>query len=270
MGDIQKVVVISDTHCGSTVGLLPPGCVSIEGNMLTLNEHQQWIWDKWVDFTQHWLPEMVGDSEFALVINGDVFEGNHHHSTQLMTPDPADQWGIACKALDPLIEWADKSFVVVGTECHTRNMEHAIAEHFGSVKASNNRGAWDRLDMDVNGCVVRFVHHISTTSRVHLRASRLSIHLANMQLEALRAKHPIPQVLCAGHCHVYDEYTDSVGMCITGPSWQTLTRYGYKVVSNAVPSVGGYVLDWTECEPGELPNCYARVYRPEHTGVVRL
>lgn len=270
MPDVRRIVVIGDTHCGSTTGLLPPGCSTTEGIALGLNAHQQWIWARWLDFTEKFVPEHCGTEPFALVINGDLIDGIHHGTMQVVSPDISDQFKIAIEALTPIVEQAERTYIILGTESHTRNVEHAIATYFEAKPAPDGRPAWDRLDIDVNGCLVRFVHHISTTSRVHLRASRLSIHLANAQLEALRAKHPIPNVLCAGHCHVLDHYSDDVGMCITGPSWQTLTRYGYKVVSNAVPHVGGYILDWTDKRPGDLPEVVAKKYVPEHPGVVKL
>jgi hypothetical protein len=98
---------------------------------------------------------------------------------------------------------------------------------------------------------VFFTHHAGTSGRVYLAASRLSIHLGNMQLERLRAGHDVPIGMVAGHCHRLDFYTESSGFCMTTPSWQLLTRYGHKVVSTAIPHVGGAVLHFDE--PGGVP-----------------
>jgi hypothetical protein len=270
LGDIRKVLVLSDMHCGSTVGLLPPGCKTLEGTALQANDVQQWVWDCWVDFHERWLPTVIGpDEPYAVVLNGDLVEGIHHGTKQVMSPDLADQWSIACTALQPVVDKADKTFIIVGTETHTHSVEHSLAHHFEAVP-SPTKPAWDRLDLTVNGCRVRFVHHISTTSRVYLAASRLSINLGNMQLESMRAGHPVPTVLCAAHAHRFDEYADGRGMAVCGPSWQGLTRFAYKVVSNAVPSVGGYVLDWTDRPHGSLPHARARVYMPEAPEGVEL
>ena len=185
---------------------------------------------------------------------GDLIEGIHHGSSEVVSAALEDHVSMACDVLGPMADAAEKTFVLLGTESHTRNVEHAIARAIEAVTCPVTGGAFKDLDLSVNGCPCFFTHHISTTSRVYLAASRLSIHLGNMQLERLRAGYSperIPRVMVAGHCHRNDAYTDGRGLCLTTPSWQALTRYGHKVVSTAVPHVGGVVLHFDH--EGELP-----------------
>src|SRR3972149_5053317 len=43
----RLAVVIADIHAGSTVGLLPPGFVTKEGNEVKQNPLQEWLWACW-------------------------------------------------------------------------------------------------------------------------------------------------------------------------------------------------------------------------------
>jgi len=84
-------VVISDLHVGSTVGLWPEKYVSVEGVPIGQNAIQKWFWSHWLDATRKWIPGVVGNDPYVLIVNGDVVDGIHHKTLQVMTADPADQ-----------------------------------------------------------------------------------------------------------------------------------------------------------------------------------
>lgn len=42
---VRLVLVIGDLHCGSTVGLCPPGMGTFDGSTHGLNPIQEWIWE---------------------------------------------------------------------------------------------------------------------------------------------------------------------------------------------------------------------------------
>ena len=75
----KLVFVLSDLHCGSTLAVMPPGFVTLEGNSVALNPVQQWLWKCWQE-THKWILETAAGEPFALVINGDLIEGNHHRT----------------------------------------------------------------------------------------------------------------------------------------------------------------------------------------------
>lgn len=241
MKPIRKLVVCGDFHCGSPRALMPPGFRTSEGNIVQQNVGQQWLWYHWQEF-QNWVSATTGDEPYGLVLMGDLIEGVHHGSAEVVSAAWEDHVSMACDVLGPMADEAEKTYVILGTESHTRNCEHAIARAIGAVGDPVYNGAWRDLLIKVNGTATFFTHHIGTCARVNLRASRLSIYLGNMQLERVRAGHEVPIGLLAGHCHLLDTYSDDRAFCLTTPSWQDLTRYGHKVVSTAVPHVGGMVL----------------------------
>jgi len=264
---IKKLVIVGDIHAGSARALMPPRFKTCEGLVLDQSVGQQWLWYHWQEF-QNWISGTTGDEPYGLVVMGDLIEGIHHGSAEVVSAAWEDHVSMACDLIGPMVDQAEKAFVLLGTESHTRNMEHAIARAVGAEVCPETGGAFKQLELIVQGVPCFFTHHISTTSRVYLAASRLSIHLGNMQLERLRAGYDtIPRVMVAGHCHRMDVYNDGRGLCLTTPSWQALTRYGHKVVSTAVPHVGGVVLHFDH--DGDLPR--VDVFRrdwPQRKGVV--
>jgi predicted phosphodiesterase len=251
MKQIRKLVVAGDFHFGSSRALMPPSFKGSEGQTTLANVGQQWLWYQWKDF-ENWIIAKTEDEPYGLVLMGDLIEGIHHGGKGAL-PELEDHVSMACDVLGPMADAAAKTYVVLGTECHTHNCEHAIARAIGAEKADDGNGAFKDLDITINGTRCFFTHHAGVTSRVWTEGGSVSLPLANMQLERVRAKHAvIPTVFVAGHCHRYKLFEDGNALGVTTPSWQMLTRHGHKVVSQAVPHVGGVILDF-DGEPGDIP-----------------
>jgi hypothetical protein len=260
--------VIGDTHFGSRMALMPPQFRDSEGGLHLQNETQKWLWKCWVDFSK-WTVEVAAGEPYGVVIDGDVTEGVHHGAGQLVTADFGEHIRMAVQTLAPLTEQAEKVYLVVGTECHTRNAEYDMGHSLGAEKnQETGTFAFDRLLLDVNGCVVSFSHHVGTSTRIALYATQLGVALAEEQSQAARHKLPVPRVVCRAHRHTYGLYEDAAGMCITGPAWQALTRFGHKVATASTVRCGGYALDFRNQEPGELPVVHRRIYRPRTQEVI--
>ena len=126
---VDFVVVISDLHCGSSVGLMPPVFARVdEGPALRQNKPQRWLWRWWEDFWGKWLPSVVGKGKWALVINGDLVEGCHHRNVQIH-PDVIVHKRIAEDVLIPVSSGSEATYVIKGTECHTGNQYTRATPH---------------------------------------------------------------------------------------------------------------------------------------------
>jgi hypothetical protein len=261
----RLIFALADLHIGSLLGLLPPGAEMRDGvnkNPVGQNALQQWLW---ACFTRSllWMEAKANGDPYCLLLPGDLIEGNHHGAKQLCLPEIADQIEAAILLLKPLAERAAETHIAVGTECHTGMAEWNIAKELPRATAH------DKLIVNCHGCRFVIHHHISTSSRVHLRASKLSINLANEQLEATRNGEQPPVGLVAAHCHTFDYYVSKRAFCITCAPWQGLTRHGFKVVAGARTSPGIVSLDWRKKEPGEIPDIDHEVYDcPPPTEVV--
>lgn len=258
---VRMVVIVSDLHCGSTVGLLPPDFVTLEGNEIQQNAVQRWLWECWTDATERWLPSIVGSDPFALVVLGDAVEGDHHRTTQIISKDMIDHRNAAVECLSPMAKRAAATFVVEGTECHVGNVEHTLA---GKLKAvpdpDTGKPAWERLDLTVAGTRSIFQHHITVAIRSYLEASGLGIALGNEQLEAAKNGEQPPKCLFSAHRHRYGEFRDASGLCVVSPPWQVKTRHGMKVVPSARTRPGLVVADWRGLPDGSLPTMHAMIY----------
>lgn len=256
----RAIVVLSDIHAGSTVALLPPDFETTEGQTVGQNAIQRWLWACWLD-AQDWIGEQMGEDPFALVLNGDLVEGVHHGTKQVISTDVGDHMKAAIEVLHPLAERAERTFVVRGTECHTGNVEIGVAK---AINAENNPElnvpVFDRLTLDIAGIRCVFRHHIGTSVRRGLAGTQFSIQLAEEQVEAANNDETIPRVLCCAHRHKFGAYEDDRGLAVISPPWQMLSRFAHKVVSQARTKPGVYILDWRGLPDGSLPRVHKRLY----------
>lgn len=270
MAPIKLVFDISDIHCGSNMGLLPPGIKTSEGDLLTQNPVQEWLWSAWQQGMQ-WMEEVANDDPYALVLNGDLIEGVHHKTVQIMSSDIGDHVRIAKTVLKPLVKRAEKTFIVKGTECHTHNSETAIGESLGAeVNPDTDMPSFDRLTLDVNGVRCVFRHHIGTTVRRGLSGTQLSLALAEEQVEAANAGDPIPRVLCCAHRHKVGYYQDDNGLSLVTGAWQALTRHGHKIVSPArcTPSIAA--LDFRGLPTGTMPKVHSKIFAAQNATAIAI
>lgn len=252
-------LVISDTHCGSDVGLLPPEVFLDDGHNVGYgrNRRQEFLWKSWEDMQKRF-SDMAGKDPYILTLNGDLIEGIHHRSDEVVAAKMAEHLTIARVALAPLVNRAKKVIVTKGTQCHTGDWELVFCKEFGLEPAK------DVQQYTVHGCMVDARHHMPTTSRKHLEAGMLSIVMADTISQMVRARHPVPGVFLRAHRHTPGDYCDMENaICVTG-AWQYLTRYGHNKVTGAIPRFASYVLDWREEEYGALPVRRFFKYDPPH------
>lgn len=244
-------LVISDTHCGSNVGLMPPEVYLDKGNVVThgKNHHQAWLWENWQRVLKQ-VYAVVGKDPFALTINGDAIEGIHHKSSEVVATLWEEHLAIATEVFLPITKKASKTYVVKGTECHTMNLENTLAHRLGAETAK------DKWLYEINGCLVDATHHITTTGRAHLESGQYSIAMANAARQSQRAGHRVPDVYLRGHRHVGGFFCDTHSMMAITGAWQFLTRYGHKVVPDSIPVSTMLLLDWRNKLHGELPTVH--------------
>ena len=264
------LVAVSDLHCGSTVGLCPPDCPLLDEGYWGLNPIQREIWGRWLEFWC-WVSDRVRGRRWALLLNGDMTEGRHHNTIEIVHADPGVHARIAMMSLQvgqSLVEkQPERIYVVRGTGCHVGHSgEASIGKALGAVESSAGVHARQHWSFRMGGSIVSAKHHIGPTSRRSLRGSQLSINLEEERAEAFaawasdpqRAIDPmVPDVLIRSHRHVYGCYETEDATMVVTPAWQGLTEHGWKVVPNAIPRVGGVVIDFAQTNdigrPAVLP-----------------
>lgn len=245
---------MSDTHCGSEVGLAPRSFKLRKGNVVTIGDNlcQQWLAHQW-ELAQARVRDILGKDPAILVINGDAIEGVHHRNNKELIAAEMDRHvTIAVECLKPFAALAAKTFVTKGTECHTDGLEDLLAHELNAV----DRSAHDKWLIEIHGCLVDAAHHTSVTSRAYLEASAMSISMGNARLNYARMGQRVPAVFLRAHRHCGGWFSDGRGLfCVTG-GWQFLTRHGHKVVTDSIPRPTVMVLDWRRKPPGQLPEVH--------------
>ena len=265
---IRALVVVSDTHCGSVVGLMPPNFETSEGNKIAHNAVQNFLWESWLDAVR-FVEDTLAGSAYALVLNGDAIEGDHHGTKQIWSKDIADHVECAGQVLGMLSRRANKTYIVRGTECHTHNTEVTLGKILNAEKNPDSKlPAFDRLHLRVAGVPCAFRHHIGTSVKSWTESTALAGALAEEIIQAVRNGEEPPRVVCAAHRHKFGVIQNAHGMCVVSPPWQMLTRFGFKAVPEARTQPGIYILDWRDKEDGELPDVHERIYRaPKQTTI---
>lgn len=253
----ELVLVISDTHCGSDVGLLPPEVILDDGHKIGYgkNKWQKWLWESFESTLEVMLAK-IGSSPFTLVLNGDLIEGMHHRSDEVVAAKIMEHLAIARASLGFIVESAAQVYVVRGTECHTRDTETVFARDFGLEKAH------DFIQFEVNGVLIDARHHMPCTSRLHLEATALGIVAANNRSNAVRAGHKPARIFLRGHRHIAGTYSDGECLVACTGAFQGLTRHGKKVVTDSIPRPSMLLLDFRGLPKGHLPAVLHPVLNP--------
>lgn len=249
---------ISDPHCGSDVGLMPPEVIleNGSGRSHSNNKKLQWIWKSFLESTKQALEVIDGDA-FILTLNGDLIEGIHHRSDEVVAAKIIEHVNIAVECFRPLVEEAHSVKVTKGTECHVRDMETVFMRELGIPGKAK-----DVQQYSINGCLVDVRHHMPATSRLHLESGGLGVAMANCRSNILRAGHAMPKVFARAHRHCGGDYCDGESMILVTPPFQMLTRHAHKVVTDAIPRVGMYLLDWRNTPKGALPATHRFFFSP--------
>lgn len=239
------LAIISDTHIGSSTALATPefevhSRYDIEAQITRYNRLQEWLYKCWLDFWAY-VYERQGKGRKAkrlIVVHcGDVLDGVHHESTQLM-PEIADQMKMAYELLEPVVHRANGFYGILGTPAHA-GVDHAHETALYDQLGADAVGY--QLTLDIDGITFDFAHHGRAGGRPWTSAG------ANVATEvaidyATRGK-PLPNYIIRGHRHIIDDSGLKIpGMrAISLPSWQLRTSYGHRVSPTVRSDIGGLI-----------------------------
>jgi len=272
--DIRYLVVVSDLHAGSAVGLCPPGFRLDDGNRVTLSDPQRAIWAQWRLFWDEFVPRATGGSPYAVVVNGDVTEGRHHDQTQLFGGGETDHVHCAVELLRPIRERVGRNFFMVrGTEAHSGPascLDEFVADALGANPGDGHTASHWELWLDFGPYLVHCAHHVGTTSATAYEHSALSREIVANLVESAQWDERRADVIVRSHRHRYAaaEIPSGSGaaMILVTPAWQLKTAYIYKKVSMRRPQIGGLVIGYDEF------GVYRRtfIWTPPRKGVIPL
>lgn len=244
------LAVVSDTHCGSMLGLCPPSVRLDDGGNYTPSKAQRWLWEQWTG--KYW-PDVArtrkeqGGSLYV-VCNGDATEGDHHKSTQILSGNlEAQSYALNETFKVPQALSPDRWFVVRGTEAHvgpSGSSEEALGRHLKAEQDPETH-TWSRwhLRMEVHGIRLDFQHHGRVGTRPWTRASGIGALAFQIYVEHMENEEPYPHLAIRSHRHVYADSFDTYKTRAIGtPAWQLKTAHAHKVAAESIASIGGLII----------------------------
>ena len=249
------VAVVADLHINSTLGLMPKVFVRDDGESVWASHLQNEVFRAWLSYWADVKKQVrAHKATLYVVINGDVCEGFHHGTTQLITHNPADQFKLAIDVLEPVARMADRLFIVRGTSSHAGTAAHweeVIADDLGAVPDEvTGTASWWHLPMDVNGVLMHFSHHRRQNTLPWTSGGAANRLAAETVYEYARSGDRLPDVVVRSHGHIFDESSRIHPVkVIFSPAWQLKTEFSHRIAPDRMPAIGGLIF---RCRGGQF------------------
>lgn len=238
------IAIVSDTHVGSSTSVAPLSFTvhnrnSLEAQVTQANKLQSWLYGCWTDYWEY-VFKKAKHRRLIVVHCGDLIDGVHHGSTQLMN-EVEDQVEAFMDLMLPIVSRADAFFGVLGTGPSHAGMDNSTEAAI--YKELGAREFGQHLTLDVDGVIHSFFHHGRAGGRPW--TSSAAGVAAEVMLDYAQSGLPLPNYIWTGHNHRRDDSGTKFEntRAISLPSWQLRTSFGYSVSSGTVRSdIGGYLV----------------------------
>lgn len=243
--------ITSDLHVNSTVGLCPGNGVELDdGGVYMPSNTQLALWDRWLDFwdqIRKFKTTFGADLKVSLV--GDVVDGDHHNTSQIISRNMTTQMFAALEVLKPMMDLEpDSVYMFRGTSAHvgkSAQHEEAIAKQIGTVPDPVT-GAWTRWHSRItsHGKILDFAHHGRMGFRPWTKLGALGNYAVQTMVDCIEEGIPIPNFMFRGHLHQMLDTGENnhKTRAIALPSWQFATEFTHRIAAGVLPSFGGYAL----------------------------
>lgn len=258
---MKSIIVVSDLHIGSNAGLCPPeGFQLPDGNIYKQNKFQKTTWRYWENFWGKFVPHLIeGSSKTIIVINGDIIDGSHHETINIISNSIPYQEFAAIQVLKKLNKY-DGIYIIRGTEAHAGKgcaSEELIARAIGAEILENGQYSDYQINLRVDNVLFNFAHHIGVTSSSAYETSAPMRELIASLVESAQWGRKIPNVVVRSHRHRFVPVSiPSIHgriRCIITPGWQLKTPNVERIDRMRMPHIGGLVfkIDGDDCEEFE-------------------
>ena len=277
------IVGDGDIHAGSSIAICPPeGMVHDDGGQYLPSAQQIWLYE----VREHCLrtvQKLIRDIKPAQVVyalNGDLTDGNHHYTHQLITPLESFHVRVAYALLEHSFDLIrpDVIHATRGTPAHV-GKGGSLEE--GLMRVLREEALWPvAQDPDtkqatsyyrryrVEGKVVDQKHHGRQGQRAHTRSAYARWYAQDIELEHKRSGDIPPFLALRAHNHLLGDSgrdIDSLVRVITGGCWQLATEWSYRSSFESLPSIGMYAV---HVAPDGFDRLYPLAITPERPTLV--
>jgi hypothetical protein len=253
---MDAIITISDTHVGSLSGLCSTwGIRQDNGARFSPSKFQDYTWNAFTHFWREYVPAVTkGARKIAVVINGDLVDGNHHNAVDII-PNIASQEEAAVEMFGPIAK-IYQIVVIRGTEAHGGISEQSterVARELHAVKdESTGNSSWWQYWVEAGDHLFQFAHHIGTTGSTAYETTALTRELTAGMSEATQWGTRMPDTMVRSHRHRFSQVIlpsarGRIQLVVT-PGWQLRTPFVERIDRIRLPHIGGVVF---LCEDGQ-------------------
>lgn len=260
----RVIIVCSDQHAGSQLGLITPeGVQTSDSNWFKPGKALQWLWathmnfvDDVAEFVKPWRKR---GATLHFVNLGDLTDGDHHGTHQIIGRDLGTHIQAARNVLrDGMLTLApDTVHFIMGTPAHVGQgaaLEKTIASDIASsypVVRDPRTGytVWPDLTADIGAYRFDFKHHGRAGTREHTRKSYQAIYAYDIHGAYVADGRKPPSVAVRAHNHkMMDSGPDLRGhtRAITSGCWQFSSEWVKSKAIESQPDLGSWAFVVTD------------------------
>lgn len=226
---IYRLGLLSDLHCMSRYGLVPPKFWPQGGAAAQpAQQFYAYMWSCWLDFVER-CPSLD-----ACIINGDVLEGEtptSRSSMDALTDNFVTQGDAAEEVIGLLRPKIGKLWVLRGTRFHEgKHVEtlESVARNVQAEQWSDHRYTGEVLDGEFHGLQLNATHHM-TTGWIYPAggADRTALFAAACEAEA---KAVPADVIVRSHLHMRRIVQAHGKWVVLTPAWKLINPHAIKVM----------------------------------------
>jgi hypothetical protein len=246
----------------------PPEIELDDGGRYKASKAQCWLWGNHLDFWQ--TVERIRDAERARLIcgfNGDMTEGEHHGSTQVLSGNPTAQAMVVNEVMRaPLALGPDALLFIRGTEAHVGKSacaEERIADGLRRDKRpvisddeTGNASHWHKK-LEIDGVRLDWAHHGRVGTRPWTKPNVVANLAAEIFYDHAKDGEPHPHIAIRSHMHQFvDTGTIHPVRVIQTPAWQLATAFIHRIAPGKLADIGGVILLIKDGVPQVIPALY--------------
>lgn len=259
------LIPFSDMHTGGTTAVHPEKYF-IDGKWVDILEVGGWNYKHnrnfYPDARQHriflhlenclnWGLEKRGDDRLIILGTGDMHDGVHHDTNQLVTRKVSEQAEAHLQLMryikDRLAFRAgDNLLYLEGTECHVGDEESGMAKQLGAYQFNDGSYSAPFVKLNINGCEIWAFHKGARIGDYPNRANAATLLMKRVFDLCEREKLRRPNLILTGHFHKPDYFTFTQDYhtinYVALPSWQDKTRFVTDNMPLSVNKVGMQII----------------------------
>lgn len=245
------IAVVNDIHAGGTTALCPDTIHLDDGGEYSASKAQRWLFQCFGNYWQQIRQKREQlDAELYVVVNGDLVEGDHHRTTQILSGNPNAQAAAWTACAHVFLDLKpDRIAIIRGTGAHagvSASAEERIADGLRRDKRpivsdpETGAASWWHWRPEIQGVRLDFAHHGRMGRLPRTRGSQLVLYAWDITDEHVQSGHPIPHLAFRAHNHKKGDSGSAapVRVVATG-AWQFATEHVHKVAADSLADVGG-------------------------------